>query len=99
MKMYKEAYLFMILTMNSLYCQTFLSTSEFGDTSELYPKSSCLEINNVETTGRCFMGCLNALEVHYMFSYNEEQAVCLCCFDLSGYDATSSQWKTFIPRE
>ena len=63
--------------MNSLYCQTFLSTSEFGETSELYPKSSCLEIDNVETTGRCFMGCLNALEVHYMFSYDEEQAVCV----------------------
>ena len=45
------------------------------------------------------LSCLAALDVHYMFSYNEDQEACLCCKNLSGSDFISPGWETFVPRE
>lgn len=64
-----------------------------------YPKESCQQILNVQSTRLCFIGCLHSMDVHYLFSYNEEQKMCLCCKELSGSDIKIPGWKTFAPRE
>ena len=65
----------------------------------MYPKESCQKILNVQSTRLCFIGCLHSMDVHYLFSYNEEQKKCLCCKELSGSNITNPGWKTFSPRE
>ena len=73
--------------------------SNFGIKTGKFPKDSCHEIFNIENKGKCMLSCLAPLDVHYMFSYNEDQEACLCCKDLSGSDVISPGWETFVPRE
>ena len=71
----------------------------FGMKTDISPKDSCQKIFNIQKKGKCMMSCLAALDVHYMFSYNEDQETCMCCKDLSGSDVISPEWETFVPRE
>ncbi|XP_022311379.2 uncharacterized protein LOC111116676 [Crassostrea virginica] len=77
---------------------SILFQSNYGIKTGKFPKDSCHEIVKIENKGKCMLSCLAALDVHYMFSYNEEQEACLCCKDLSGSDVISIGWETFIPR-
>ena len=89
-----------MLFFHLLLCgDSILFQSNFGIKTGKFPKDSCHEIFNIENKGKCMLSCLAALDVHYMFSYNEEQEACLCCKDLSGSDVISPGWETFIPRE
>ena len=67
--------------------------------TERNPRTSCIQIFNIPSKGFCFLSCLNKLEVHYMFSYNQEQQSCMCCQDLSGSEITDKGWDTYEPRE
>ena len=73
--------------------------SMYGERYDLYPKTSCLTINHIETTARCFLRCINAMDGYQMFSYCKDYKVCMCCADLSGSDVTGFNWQTYIPRE
>ena len=80
-------------------CEMLQTESIYGERYDLYPKTSCLTINHIETTGSCFIRCINALDRYQMFSYRKDYKVCMCCADLSGSDVTGFNWQTYIPRE
>ena len=71
----------------------------FGMKTDTPPKDTCQKIFNIQNKGTCMMSCLAALDVHYMFSYNEDQEACMCCKDLSGSGVINPGWETFVPRE
>lgn len=89
----------LLLSVFLLCCDVLVVESVFGEKSDLSPKTSCLTINNVETTGQCFMRCLNAFEFHRMLSYNGDHKICICCVNISGSDVIEYQWMTYIPRK
>ena len=89
-----------------IYPSIYLYNSKAADTdihqairTVKYPKESCQQILNVQSTILCFIGCLHSMDVHYLFSYNEKQKMCLCCKELPGSDIKNPGWKTFVPRE
>ena len=82
-----------------LFSEAVFFQNNFGMKTDTPPKDSCQKIFNVQNKGKCMMSCLAALDVHYMFSYNEGQETCLCCKDLTGSDVISPGWETFVPRK
>nr|XP_022311390.1 uncharacterized protein LOC111116695 [Crassostrea virginica] len=90
---------YMLVVSNVFMCCEMLQTeSMYGERYDLYPKTSCLTINHIETTARCFLRCINAMDGYQMFSYCKDYKVCMCCADLSGSDVTGFNWQTYIPR-
>ena len=82
-----------------LFSEAIFFQNNFAIKTDTPPKDSCQKIFNVQNKGTCMMRCLAALDVHYMFSYNEDQEACMCCKDLSGKDVISTGWETFVPRK
>ena len=82
-----------------LYSEAIFFQNNFAIKTDTPPKESCQKIFNVQNKGKCMLTCLAALDVHYMFSYNEDQEACMCCKDLSGSDVIDPGWETFVPRE
>ena len=87
------------ISLGFLSGEAIFSQNNFGLKTDTPPKDSCQKIFNIRNKGKCMMSCLAALEVHYMFSYNEDQEACMCCKDLSGSDVIGPGWETFVPRK
>lgn len=71
----------------------------YGERTNDYPKSSCLDIGKSHSTGRCLAVCGTSLEMLIMISHNMETHTCMCCDDITGSDIIGSNWKTYIPRK
>eukprot|EP00105_Crassostrea_gigas_P005211 XP_011418727.2 PREDICTED: uncharacterized protein LOC105321934 [Crassostrea gigas] len=69
----------------------------YGERTNDYPKSSCLDIGKFQSTGRCLQVCGNTLDMLIMISHNMETHACMCCDDITGSDIIGSNWKTYIP--
>lgn len=79
-----------LLAVESLQCNNM-----YGVRKYIYPKSSCWRIDNVHCVGQCFQLCLANLGIHYLFTYDGDLLVCLCCVDFSGNDLIGPSWKTY----
>lgn len=63
------------------------------------PTTTCLRVNDVKSTWRCFSTCLKKMNYFYMFSHNNPDQSCACCTDQTGSALTGTKWKTYIPRK
>ncbi|XP_048750767.2 uncharacterized protein LOC125662565 [Ostrea edulis] len=61
------------------------------------PTTTCLRVNDVKSTWRCFSTCLKKMNYFYMFSHNNPDQSCACCTDQTGSALTGTKWKTYIP--
>ena len=89
----------LLLSYFIFYVETMKTQSNYALKTARYPRRSCLQIVNIPSKRVCFIRCLNTLDVHYMFSYNQILQYCMCCQDLSGSDITDNDWETYEPRK
>lgn len=96
--MFKISYSVVVLAIIILCKETYLKMF-YGERTNDYPKSSCLDIGKFQSTGRCLAVCGTTLEMLIMISHNMETHTCMCCDDITGSDIIGSNWKTYIPRK
>lgn len=97
--MFKISYSVVVLA-TTILCSTETYLKMFyGERTNDYPKSSCLDIGKFQSTGRCLQVCGNTLDMLIMISHNMETLTCMCCDDITGSDIIGSNWKTYIPRK
>eukprot|EP00105_Crassostrea_gigas_P040753 XP_019924901.1 PREDICTED: uncharacterized protein LOC109619399 [Crassostrea gigas] len=94
--MFKISYSVVVLAIIILCKETYLKMF-YGERTNDYPKSSCLDIGKFQSTGRCLAVCGTTLEMLIMISHNMETHTCMCCDDITGSDIIGSNWKTYIP--
>lgn len=88
-------FVYLCVCIHLLAVESLQRNNMYGVRKYIYPKSSCWRIDNVHCVGECFQLCLANLGIHYMFSYDGDLLVCLCCVDFSGNDLIGPSWKTY----
>lgn len=97
--MFKSSYSVVVLAIIILCSKETYLKMFYGERTNDYPKSSCLDIGKFQSTGRCLAVCGTTLEMLIMISHNMETHTCMCCDDITGSDIIGSNWKTYIPRK
>lgn len=96
--MLSKGYVVLLIVSNAIGNVSLLFQSFYGIKIKEYPKSSCHEIADITSKGKCLGTCGTIMDNIVMISHDESTKTCMCCNDITGSDKTGPKWKSYAQR-